>query len=67
MISIVGETRTSSQNLEVDMRQENEGKYREIDEYRKPSLIGALIWVAIGYVLAKNWPDIVRYIRISRM
>ena len=49
------------------MRQKNEGEYREIDEYRKPSLIGALIWLAIGYVLAKNWPDIVRYIRISRM
>ena len=67
MIAIVGETRTSLQNLEVDMRQENERNYREIDEYRKPSLIGALIWLAIGYVLAKNWPDIVRYIRISRM
>ena len=55
------------QDLEVNMRQRNEGEYREIDEYRKPSLFGALIWVAIGYVLAKNWPDIVRYIRISRM
>jgi hypothetical protein len=49
------------------MRQDNEREYREIDEYRKPSLISALVWVAIGYVLAKNWPDIVRYIRISRM
>ena len=49
------------------MRQRNEGEYREIDEYRKPSLIGALILAAVGYVLAKNLPDILRYIRISRM
>ena len=41
------------------MRQRNEGEYREIDEYRKPSLIGALILAAIGYVLAKNLPDII--------
>ena len=31
------------------------------------SLIGTLTVLAIGYVLAKNLPDIVRYIRISRM
>ena len=49
------------------MRQRNGEEYREIEEYRKPSLIGALILAAIGYVLAKNLPDIIRYIRISRM
>jgi hypothetical protein len=31
------------------------------------SLIGTLTVLAIGYLLAKNLPDIVRYIRISRM
>ncbi len=31
------------------------------------SLIGTLTVLAIGYMLAKNLPDIVRYIRISRM
>jgi hypothetical protein len=49
------------------MRHRNGEEYREIEEYKKPSLIGALVWVAIGYVLAKNLPDILRYIRISRM
>ncbi len=49
------------------MRQRNEEEYREIEEYRKPSLIGTLVLVVIGYVLAKNLPDILRYIRISRM
>ena len=49
------------------MRQRNGEKYGEIEEYKRPSLIGALILAAIGYVLAKNLPDIIRYIRISRM
>ena len=49
------------------MRRRNGEKYRQIEEDKKPSLIGALVWVAIGYVLAKNLPDILRYIRISRM
>ncbi len=31
------------------------------------TLIGTLGLLAIGYVLVKNLPDIVRYIRISRM
>jgi Family of unknown function (DUF6893) len=31
------------------------------------SLIGTLTVLAIGYMVAKNLPDIVRYIRISRM
>ena len=64
---MVGETRSVIENLEVDMRQRNYGKDREIEEYKKPSLIGALILVAMGYLLAKNLPDIVRFIRISRM
>jgi hypothetical protein len=31
------------------------------------SLIGTLAVLAIGYMFAKNFPDIVRYVRISRM
>ena len=31
------------------------------------SLVGAVALLAIGYMLVKNIPDIVRYIRISRM
>ncbi len=31
------------------------------------SLVGTLAVLAIGYLLAKNMPDILRYIRISRM
>jgi len=53
--------------LEANMRQRNGKEHREIEEYKKPSLISVLLWVAFGYVLAKNLPDIVRYIRISRM
>ena len=49
------------------MRQRNGREHREIEEYRKPSLLSVLLWVVFGYVLAKNLPDIVRYIRISRM
>ncbi|MGB7946956.1 MAG: hypothetical protein WCH75_04655 [Candidatus Binatia bacterium] len=49
------------------MRQRNGRKHSETGEYKKPSLLSMLLWVTIGYVLAKNLPDIVRYIRISRM
>jgi hypothetical protein len=31
------------------------------------SLVGTLAVVAIGYMFFKNLPDILRYIRISRM
>ena len=31
------------------------------------SLVSTLAMLAIGYILAKNLPDIVRYVRISRM
>jgi hypothetical protein len=31
------------------------------------SLVGALSLLAMGYMVFKNLPDIVRYIRISRM
>jgi hypothetical protein len=51
----------SSEDLEANMRQ--------IDnrECSMRSLVGTLGLLAIGYVLVKNLPDIVRYIRISRM
>jgi hypothetical protein len=31
------------------------------------SFIGTLALLAFGYLLAKNLPDIIRYIKISRM
>jgi hypothetical protein len=31
------------------------------------SVVGAVTLLAIGYILFRNIPDIVRYIRISRM
>lgn len=31
------------------------------------SLFGTIAVLAIGYILAKNLPDIVRYIKITRM
>jgi hypothetical protein len=31
------------------------------------SLLGTIAVLAIGYMLAKNLPDIVRYIKITRM
>jgi len=31
------------------------------------SLVGTLAVLAIGYMFVKNLPDILRYIRISRM
>jgi hypothetical protein len=34
---------------------------------RMRSLIGTLTVLAIGYMVAKNLPDVLRYIRISRM
>jgi len=37
------------------------------NECDKPSLLGMVALVALGYVLAKNLPDIIRYIKISRM
>lgn len=36
-------------------------------ECKMTPLVGTLVLVAIGYVLAKTLPDIVRYIKISRM
>jgi Family of unknown function (DUF6893) len=36
-------------------------------ECRMRSLVGTLGLLAIGYMLVKNLPDILRYIRISRM
>jgi Family of unknown function (DUF6893) len=34
---------------------------------RMRSLVSTLAVLAIGYIFAKNLPDIVRYIKISRM
>ncbi len=34
---------------------------------RMTSLVGTLAVLAIGYIFVKNLPDILRYIRISRM
>ena len=51
----------SSEDLEANMRQINNR------ECRMRSLVGTLGLLAIGYMLVKNLPDIVRYIRISRM
>ena len=34
---------------------------------RMTSLVGTLAVLAIGYMFVKNLPDILRYIRISRM
>jgi hypothetical protein len=38
-----------------------------VEHTMKPSLIGILAILAFGYMLAKNLPDIVRYIGMSRM
>lgn len=46
----------SSEDLEANMRQINNR------EYRMRSLVGMLDLLAIGYILVKNLPDIVRYI-----
>jgi hypothetical protein len=51
----------SSENLEANMRQINNR------ECSMRFLVGTLGLLAIGYMLVKNLPDIVRYIRISRM
>jgi len=51
----------SSEDLEANMRQINNR------ECRMRSLVGTLGLLAIGYMLVKNLPDIVRYMRISRM
>jgi hypothetical protein len=37
------------------------------EERRTTSLVGTIALVAISYLLAKIMPDIVRYIKISRM
>jgi len=51
----------SSEDLEANMRQMNNR------ECRMRSVVGTLGLLAIGYMLVKNLPDIVRYIRISSM
>jgi hypothetical protein len=35
--------------------------------HKMGSLLGTFAVLAIGYIFARNLPDIVRYIRISRM
>lgn len=40
---------------------------KSADESNKPSLLGMVAIVALGYLVAKNLPDIIRYIKISRM
>jgi uncharacterized protein DUF6893 len=50
-----------SEELEANVMQRNSG------ECSMRSLVGAVALLAIGYMLVKNVPDIVRYIRISRM
>jgi hypothetical protein len=42
-------------------------RQRDNGERRTPSLLGTIALVAISYLLAKIMPDIVRYIKISRM
>jgi hypothetical protein len=42
-------------------------RQRDNREPRKTSLLGTIALVAISYLLAKIMPDIVRYIKISRM
>ncbi len=50
----------SSEELEANMKEGN-------GNCSMTSLVGALAVLAIGYIFVKNLPDILRYIRISRM
>jgi hypothetical protein len=50
----------SPKELEANMKEGNGNS-------RMSSLVSTLAVLAIGYMLAKNLPDIVRYIKISRM
>ena len=50
----------SSEELEANMKEGN-------GNYSMTSLVGTLAVLAIGYIFVKNLPDILRYIRISRM
>jgi hypothetical protein len=40
---------------------------KSADECNKPSLLGMVAIAALAYLVAKNLPDIMRYIKISRM
>ena len=50
----------SSEELEANMKEGN-------GSCKMTSLVSTLAVLAIGYMLAKNLPDILRYIKISRM
>jgi hypothetical protein len=50
----------SSEELEANMKEGN-------GDCKMTSLVGTLAVLAIGYIFVKNLPDIVRYIKISRM
>ena len=50
----------SSEELEANMKEEN-------GTCKMTSLVGTLAVLAIGYMFVKNLPDILRYIKISRM
>jgi hypothetical protein len=52
---------TWSEELEANVMQRNSR------DCSMRSLVGAVALLAIGYMLVKSIPDIVRYIRISRM
>jgi hypothetical protein len=54
------EAAASSEELEANMKEEN-------GNCRMTSLVGTLAVLAVGYIFVKNLPDILRYIRISRM
>jgi hypothetical protein len=57
----LGRSDAWSEELEANMTQRNTG------ECSIRSVVGAVTLLAIGYILFRNIPDIVRYIRISRM
>ena len=40
---------------------------KSADECNKPSLLEVVAIAALAYLVAKNLPDIIRYIKISRM
>ena len=54
------EASASPEELEANMKAEN-------GNCRMTSLVGTLAVLALGYVFVKNLPDILRYIKISRM
>jgi hypothetical protein len=61
VLMIAGALGASSESLEENMRQTDNG------ERKTTSLVGTIALVVISYLLAKLMPDIVRYIKISRM